>query len=189
VPIVAFAGIAIPDRILTIPIIGAFAVSLLHFIALYRLRVPIPVAQTIGSAFAAMSLQWTVAKAIGDGLIKDHLPFARTAKGGVARITSFQAFWEAVFGGLLIAGAIVLVATNQNQIREINIFAAVLVIQSLPFLAAVAMATLEGSRLNEFAYWANVRLRLGDQFPRLLLRRNTVTQAGIVADNKREPLA
>src|SRR5713101_6156294 len=33
VPVVAFAGIAIPDKVLTIPIIAAFAVSLLHFVA------------------------------------------------------------------------------------------------------------------------------------------------------------
>src|SRR5205085_5430407 len=33
VPIVAFADIAIPDRILTLPIIAAFVVSLVHFVA------------------------------------------------------------------------------------------------------------------------------------------------------------
>ena len=41
VPIVAFADIAIPDKILTLPIIAAFVVSLVHFVALYRLRVPV----------------------------------------------------------------------------------------------------------------------------------------------------
>ena len=39
VPVVAFAGIAIPDKILTLPILAAFVVSLVHFVALYRLRV------------------------------------------------------------------------------------------------------------------------------------------------------
>ena len=39
VPIVAFADIAIPDKILTLPIIASFVVSLVHFLALYRLRV------------------------------------------------------------------------------------------------------------------------------------------------------
>ena len=42
VPVVAFAGIAIPDKILTIPILAAFVVSLVHFVALYRLRVRDP---------------------------------------------------------------------------------------------------------------------------------------------------
>ena len=39
VPFVAFADIAVPDRILTIPIIAAFTVSVAHFVTLYRLRV------------------------------------------------------------------------------------------------------------------------------------------------------
>jgi cellulose synthase/poly-beta-1,6-N-acetylglucosamine synthase-like glycosyltransferase len=67
VPIVVFADIAIPDKILTIPIIAAFAVSLIHFITLYRLRVPIRKRQTASAMVAAMSVQWTVARAVGDG--------------------------------------------------------------------------------------------------------------------------
>ncbi len=39
VPVVAFLDIAVPDRILTVPIIAAFVVSLAHFVTLYRLRV------------------------------------------------------------------------------------------------------------------------------------------------------
>jgi hypothetical protein len=167
VPIVAFAGIAIPDKILTLPIIAVFVLSLLHFAAGYRLRVPIPLGQTIGAMFAAMSVQWTVATAVGIGIIKSRLPFVRTAKGGVARGTrEFQAFWEAILAGLLIAGAIVLVATNDEGIREIYIFAGVLVIQSLPFLSAVAIAALEGSRANDFAFWRSIEARLGDVLPR-----------------------
>jgi hypothetical protein len=103
-----------------------------------------------------------VAKAIWDGLIKDHLPFARTAKGGRVRAQSFPAFWEAILGGLLLLGAVVLVGTNKNNIREIDIFALVLVIQSLPFLSALVIASLEGSRFNELAYWVGLRQRFGE---------------------------
>ncbi len=179
VPVVAFIGIAIPDRILTIPIIAAFAVSLLHFVALYRLRVSIPVDQMLAAAIAAMSLQWTVAKALADGLIKEHLPFARTAKGGkgTLQVTSFQAFWEAVLGGLLVVGAMVVLATNYQHVREINIFAAVLLVQSLPFLSAAAIAALEGSRFNSFEYWAATRQRLLDLVPRRLLARPSIVPA------------
>ena len=93
VPVVAFVGIAIPDKILTLPILAAFVVSLLHFVALYRARVAIPPGQALAAMFAAMSMQWTVARAVGFGLIKDHLPFVRTAKGGVARkAQSFPGF-------------------------------------------------------------------------------------------------
>ena len=64
VPIVAFADIAIPDKILTLPIIASFVVSLVHFIALYRLRVKIKAGQMLGAMIAAMSVQWTVSRAV-----------------------------------------------------------------------------------------------------------------------------
>ena len=142
VPIVAFADIAIPDKILTLPIIAAFVVSLLHFLILYRLRVPVKWGQMLGAMIAAMSVQWTVSRAVANGLITEHLPFARTSKGGLSRMSiEFQAFWEAVIGVLLLVGAAVLVVTNNSkQIREIYIFAGVLVLESLPFLSAVAIA-------------------------------------------------
>ena len=61
-----------------------------------------------------------------------------------------------MLAALLLVGAVILVATNYKEVREINIFAAVLVVQSLPFLAAVVIAVVEGTRLNEFAYWRSV---------------------------------
>ena len=166
VPIVAFVGIAIPDKILTVPILAAFIVTLAHFIALYRLRVAIAPGQMIGAVVAAMSVQWTVARAVGCGLCKETLPFMRTAKGGATRKgADFPAFWEAVLGALLLVGAAVVVATNYKQIRELYVFAAVLVVQSLPFLAAVAIAVLEDSRFNEFAYWRSVEAKVAAQLP------------------------
>jgi exo-beta-1,3-glucanase (GH17 family)/GT2 family glycosyltransferase len=161
VPVVAFAGIAIPDQILTIPILAAFAVTLVHFIALYRLRVSVSGGQMIGAVIAAMAVQWTVARAVGCGMWKESLPFMRTAKGGTTRKgPDFPAFWEAVMAMLLIAGATTVVLTNYKQIDEINIFAVVLVVQSLPFLAAVAIAGLEGSRFNEFTYWRGMEEKM-----------------------------
>ena len=74
VPIVAFADIAIPDKILTLPIIASFVVSLVHFLALYRLRVQIKAGQMLGAMIAAMSVQWTVSRAVAQGLITEHLP-------------------------------------------------------------------------------------------------------------------
>jgi exo-beta-1,3-glucanase (GH17 family)/cellulose synthase/poly-beta-1,6-N-acetylglucosamine synthase-like glycosyltransferase len=166
VPFIVFAGIAVPDQILMIPIIAAFVVSLVHFSALYRLRVAIPVGQLFGAVFTAMSVQWTVARAVSHGVVKDHLPFVRTAKGGRARIGSdFQAFWEAVLGSLLLAGAAVVIATNDREIRELNLFAAVLILQSLPFLSAVAIAVIERSRLNDFVYWRSIEARFAELLP------------------------
>jgi hypothetical protein len=176
VPVIAFLDIAVPDRILTIPILASFIVSVAHVVTLYRLRVRTSTSPMLGTVFAAMSVQWTVARAVGVGLIKDHLPFVRTAKGGLRHSTDFHAFWEAVLAGLLISGAAVLVATNIKEIREINIFAVVLVIQSLPFIAAVTLASIERTRLNEFAYWRTLDAR----FAELLGRRAPMPISNVV---------
>jgi exo-beta-1,3-glucanase (GH17 family)/cellulose synthase/poly-beta-1,6-N-acetylglucosamine synthase-like glycosyltransferase len=165
VPFVAFVDIAVPDRILTIPIIAAFTVSLLHFLTLYRMRVHAGRGQLLGSVLAAMSVQWTVARAVSFGLIKDHLPFVRTSKGGLRKSTDFHAFWEAVLAGLLIVGAITLHVTNYKEVREIDIFAVVLVLQSLPFIAAVALAVIECTPLNDFATWRALTARVTEVRP------------------------
>src|SRR5215470_186324 len=94
VPVVAFAGIAVPDKVLTLPIIATFVLSIVHFTALYRRRVPIPPSQAACAMVAAMAMQWTVARAVANGIIKDHLTFVRTAKGGCStrRRVAFPAF-------------------------------------------------------------------------------------------------
>ncbi len=152
----------------------ASSVTVAHFLTLYRLRLRADSGQLLGSVVAAMSVQWTVARAVGFGLIKDHLPFVRTAKGGAQRSADFPAFWEAVLATLLILGAVVLVETNIKQVREIYIFAAVLAIQSLPFIAAVGLALIERTRLNDFATWRSIDLRL---LPRLAKRAPALVKA------------
>ncbi|MGH6726258.1 MAG: glycosyltransferase [Pseudolabrys sp.] len=183
VPVIAFLDIAVPDRILTVPIIATFIVSLMHFVTLYRLRVRTGKGQLTGSVVAAMSVQWTVARAVGFGLVKDHLPFVRTTKGGLRRPTDFHAFWEAVLAGLLLLGAIVLVATNIKDVREINIFAVVLMVQSLPFIAAVGLALFERTRLNDFAYWRALEARFGE----LVARQPERTPAQVPASTPVKP--
>jgi exo-beta-1,3-glucanase (GH17 family)/cellulose synthase/poly-beta-1,6-N-acetylglucosamine synthase-like glycosyltransferase len=160
VPFIAFLDISVPDRILTLPILASFSVSLLHAVALYRLRVKVTKRQLFASLFAAMAVQWTVARAVGMGLVKDHLPFVRTDKGGARRKTDFPAFWEGIIAALLLIGAAVVFGTNIKQVREINLFAVVLCVQSLPFIAAVLLAWLERSRLNDFATWRTIEARV-----------------------------
>jgi exo-beta-1,3-glucanase (GH17 family)/cellulose synthase/poly-beta-1,6-N-acetylglucosamine synthase-like glycosyltransferase len=167
VPVVAFAGIAIPDKILTVPILAAFVLASIHFLVLYRLKVAISIAQMGCALLAAMSVQWTVARSVGYGILTSSLPFMRTAKGGATRKGSdFPAFWEGVLAALLLIGSVTVLTTNYTQIHEINIFAGVLVVQSLPFLAAVALAMVEGSRFNEFAYWRHVEAKVAENLPR-----------------------
>ena len=179
VPVVAFLDIAVPDRILTVPILASFVVSVAHFLTLYRLRVRVTKGQLLGAVLAAMSVQWTVARSVGLGVIKDRLPFVRTSKGGLRRTADFHAFWEAVLAALLIAGAATLVITNTKEIREIYIFAAVLVVQSVPFLAAVALAVIERTPLNDFATWRALEGRLLELFGRSAPMANVASPATV----------
>ncbi len=184
-PVIVFLDIAIPDKILTVPILAAFAVSIMHFVTLYRLRVSVPLGQMVSAVVAAMSVQWTVARAVGYGIWKESIPFARTAKGGATRKgADFAAFWEAVLAVLLLLSAVLVVLTNVKQIHELNIFAAVLVVQSLPFIAAVAIAAVEGSRFNEFAYWRRVEAKVAETLPQPVDGRRVRRRAGDAADRE-----
>jgi len=149
VPFVAFQIVAIPDPLLLLPSVAAFLVSLLHFVSAYRARVAIPYPQMLGAMVVFMSVQWTVASAA----FKAALParknyFHRTRKGGGGIVhVRFTAIPEAVLGALLVAGGITVFATNYYRLLETDLFAAILIIQSLPFLSAVALEGFE--RLSE----------------------------------------
>jgi exo-beta-1,3-glucanase (GH17 family)/cellulose synthase/poly-beta-1,6-N-acetylglucosamine synthase-like glycosyltransferase len=190
VPVVAFAGIAVPDKVLTLPIIATFAISVIHFIALYKRRVPIPLGHAAGAMIAAMAMQWTVARAVGNSIIRDHLTFVRTDKGGkgkARRRVAFPAFNEAILGGLLLLGALIVFQTNYERVQEINLFSYVLLVQSLPFLAAVVLAAFESSRINDFALWASLETKLVELLPsELLPRRNRVTDAAAAPEKRME---
>jgi cellulose synthase/poly-beta-1,6-N-acetylglucosamine synthase-like glycosyltransferase/exo-beta-1,3-glucanase (GH17 family) len=185
VPVVAFAGIAVPDKVLTLPIIATFAISIVHFVALYRRRVPIPLGQAAGAMIAAMAMQWTVARAVANSVIKDHLTFVRTAKGGkgaVAKRITFPAFNEAILGGLLVLGALIVFQRNAERVQEINLFGYVLLVQSLPFLAAVALAAFENSRINDFVLWKAIETRVAEVLPREVLPRRARITEGAASD-------
>lgn len=161
VPFVLAFGIAVPQHILTMPILFCFGIYLLHFIALYRLRVATTPVRMLGAAFAAMAVQFTVAKAVYDSFRYKDLAFARTAKGSwlADAARAFPALPEAIIGSGLMLSAIALRMTNWHAVMEIDLFAFALAIQSLPFLAAAGIGWLEGSPLNAFPTWASLRAR------------------------------
>jgi cellulose synthase/poly-beta-1,6-N-acetylglucosamine synthase-like glycosyltransferase len=97
VPVILFVGMTIPTLPLTMPIIAAFAVTVLHNLVLYRTRVKTTLYRSFLSSIASMSLQTTMAKAVWDGIIKDNLPFKRTEKGGNSQVRISRR--PALFGG------------------------------------------------------------------------------------------
>ena len=144
VPVVIFVGVVIPTIAFTVPILAAFVVNLLHCVLLYARRVEVPLKQIPGAAVAAMSLQFTVARAVLTGMIRESLPFRRTDKGGNAKRESENpAKWETLLGVLLAFSAVLLMLLNEEQVVEMTVFATTLLVQSIPFLAAAAMVAVE----------------------------------------------
>jgi len=146
VPLVLGFDMMVPTVAMTVPILTAFCVNILHTQLLYRIRVKARFIDTVSAGIAAMSLQWTVAKAVYDGLIKESLAFARTEKGAENKKrpgATFQALRETLLGLALAASALTLHLTNEQEVLEVSFFAATLAIQSVPLLAATLMHMIE----------------------------------------------
>jgi cellulose synthase/poly-beta-1,6-N-acetylglucosamine synthase-like glycosyltransferase len=148
VPMILFVGVLIPTVPFTLPILAMFAVNVLHCGLLYGIRVKLPPRQILGAALAAMSLQMTVARGVAKGFGRISLPFLRTDKGNVAAVVkrtrkARPARIEAITGSALLAGASALHLTNTTEMVEIDVFAATLLVQSLPFLCAPLVYGLE----------------------------------------------
>ena len=144
VPVIIFVGVTIPTIPLTIPIITAFLVNILHTFILYRIKVKTSFKNTILSSIASMSLQLIIFKAVFDGFVKDGLPFKRTEKGGKPKKASTNPIIsETILAILLLTAFFALIITNDAGIIEIYVFAATILIQSIPYISAIVMRILE----------------------------------------------
>lgn len=145
VPVIIFIGATIPTIPLTVPILTAFGVNLVHAFVLYKTRVQMKLKNTFLGTIAAMSLQLIIFKAVFEGFVKDGLPFKRTEKGGNSK-KSQQANpikYELILTILLITSAIGLILTNTTKILEVYFFAATLLVQSIPYISAICLRLIE----------------------------------------------
>jgi len=145
VPLIILADLAYPAVALTVPVLTAVLVNIVHAWLLYSRRVRIPKRQIVGAALAAMSLQYTVSKAVVEGMITEGLAFKRTEKGGLVKKKKADrpAQTETVMGLLLLSGSVWLWLANQFDVYEQNLFALTVFIQSVPFLCTTAMGLIE----------------------------------------------
>ena len=143
VPVIIFIGVTIPTIPLTIPIITAFIVNILHTFILYRTKVKASFKDILLSSIASMSLQLIIFKAVFDGFIKDGLPFKRTEKGGKAKKSANPIKYETILCVLLLTAFVSLLYTNKSGITEIYVFAATIFIQTIPYISAIIMRILE----------------------------------------------
>jgi exo-beta-1,3-glucanase (GH17 family)/cellulose synthase/poly-beta-1,6-N-acetylglucosamine synthase-like glycosyltransferase len=147
-PLVLLGLVALPPTALIAPVFAACLITMLHTGLLYYRRVTRSPVRIAAAAIAAMSLQFTVTRAVLAGLLGRPLPFRRTPKGGPngAALTHLQIariLPECILGFLLAAAATILLVNNPHGIPEQTQFGWLLAVQSLPFGAAVALQCLE----------------------------------------------
>ncbi|WP_419766952.1 glycosyltransferase family 2 protein [Arcobacter sp.] len=143
VPVIVFVGVTIPTIPLTVPIITAFLVNVLHTFILYRIKVKASFKETFLSSIASMSLQLIIFKAVWDGFVKDGLPFKRTQKGGKVKKSDNPIIYETILCLLLLISFFTLIYINKTRIIEIYVFAITIFIQSIPYISAIIMRYLE----------------------------------------------
>jgi hypothetical protein len=144
VGMLAFPGIfGTPLMFFLLPPVAAFAFKLVHFLILYHARVRCGFLQRLGAALAGMALIHTIGKAIFAGLSTSKKPFLRTPKceGRQPLLHGFAMAEEEmlIFTSLLLA-ATALIYVHGTENPDILIWACVLVVQSIPYAAALALS-------------------------------------------------
>ncbi len=134
-----------PVTALLLPVIGLFLFKLIRAIWLYSVKVKCSFSQTIGSALAGLSLSYTVGRAVWAGLFTSSMPFIRTPKMVKGRLFSsaFSMIKDELFIFLTLLVTASLIMRNE-EISDPNarLWAIILVVQSLPCLAAVITALI-----------------------------------------------
>jgi exo-beta-1,3-glucanase (GH17 family)/glycosyltransferase involved in cell wall biosynthesis/energy-converting hydrogenase Eha subunit A len=142
-------GVSVPSLLLTVPLAVSTALQVIHFHVTYAARTKISFRDRVGASLLALSLQSTVAKAVFEAVILRHMPFVRTAKGKRSAGGAIPWFDLLIASGL-ISACYLLVTRNWDDVVEINAFAVVVAIQSLPFIAASFFGIVDANIKDRF---------------------------------------
>jgi len=134
-----------PLSIFVMPTVGVFVAKLIHQLFLYSTRVKCNWRQRIGASIAGMGLTYSIGRAMWAGVFTKTIPFLRTPK------MADKAAWTHAFAmareesGLMmsqwICAAAILVDKGWHDL-DARMWALVLVVQSMPYLAALITALI-----------------------------------------------
>jgi hypothetical protein len=136
-----------PLVILSIMPLSLFIFKVGKMIYLYRTRIGASVSQTLASAVAGLSLAHTIAKAIFVGFVTSDKPFFRTPKLAQrhALLEALQsAREEALIMVALWLGGVSVAVRQGSDTADLMVWILVLVVQSIPYAAAVVMSVASG---------------------------------------------
>jgi len=135
-----------PLAFFILPTVGVFVAKIIHHIFLYTTRVKCGWKQRLLSAVAGMGLTYAIAWAMWQGIFTKHTPFMRTPKMAekVGLKDAVKMTLEETSLMLLhwLAAAAVLIPGHNYYDPEIRLWSVVLVVQSMPFLAALVSSII-----------------------------------------------
>ena len=134
-----------PLLIFAIPPLALFVFKVGKIIFLYRRAVGVNLKDAFAAALAGLALSHTIAKAVLYGFFTSSIPFLRTPKNA-----DNHSFWVAIseareelFIMLLLWGAALgIFLVNGMPSNDMRFWVVMLLVQSLPYLAALIMAFL-----------------------------------------------
>ncbi|HYM31490.1 MAG TPA: glycosyltransferase [Candidatus Cybelea sp.] len=134
-----------PLTLFLVPTLGVFAVKVLQFLWLYKARVDCTLRQRLGAGIAGLALTFTVGKAMLVGLCTSKIPFFRTPKceNQPALVQAVaMALEECLLAVLLWLAGVSIWNVYGADDPEARLWTIVMLAQSLPYIAAVATATI-----------------------------------------------
>ena len=142
-PLFGIKPVGLPPAEFIVPTIGIFVFKLVYSFALYYDRVRCTLRQSIGAALAGLALTYTVGRAVIYGLATSRLPFMRTPKmdeRATLGMALGMARGELVLTLLLWGISIPLWFVKGAVEPEARLWAIFMIVQSLPFAAAVLVS-------------------------------------------------
>jgi hypothetical protein len=125
--------------------LALFAFKILKLMHLYSTRVGASVRQTLAAAIAGLALSHTIGLAVLQGLFTKDQPFFRTPKR-VASHAWLQALVDNREEGLMMLGlwlaSLAVYLDVPNDMRDVAVWIAVLLIQSIPYFAALLVSLI-----------------------------------------------
>lgn len=134
-----------PEVMLSLLPIGFFVFKLSKMLVLYRWRMRANLWQSIGAGVAGLAVSHTISRAMLAGLKTTGIGFFRTPKMADSH-SLWQSFLdvreEALLALALIIAAITIGARDDAYLSDTRLWIALLVVQSVPYVAAVALSLI-----------------------------------------------
>jgi len=136
-----------PNTLFAILPLSLFFFKSLKMFFLYHRNVAASFRQSMAAALAGLALSHTIARAMLTGFITSKIGFFRTPKNAQANAllqALANAREELLFAIALFASMAAVLSRKDGMLIDIRIWAAVLLVQCVPYLAAVTVSIISG---------------------------------------------